>query len=74
MTVDGKRVLLSAEVSSHEKGLALELKLRDLFKSKGYEVLHNVKRKYKAGRSKGAPFETKRKAENMGLRSKGKKK
>jgi len=40
---------LSAEVSSHEKGLALELKLRDLFKSKGYETLHNVKRKGRSG-------------------------
>lgn len=48
---NGEGTLLKSEVSSHEKGLALELKLHDLFKTKGYNVLHNVKRKGRSERS-----------------------
>jgi len=36
------------EPTTYEKGLALELKLAELFKARGYEVIHNVK---KVGRS-----------------------
>ncbi|MBI3860084.1 MAG: restriction endonuclease [Thaumarchaeota archaeon] len=36
------------EPTTYEKGLALELKLAELFKAKGYEAVHNVK---KVGRS-----------------------
>lgn len=39
---------MGKEAFSREKGLALELKLHNLFKSKGYDVIHNVK---KRGRS-----------------------
>lgn len=40
---------MSDEVSSYDRGLALELKLCELFKSKGYEAFHNVKRKGRSG-------------------------
>lgn len=36
------------EPTTYEKGLALELKLAELFKARGYEIIHNIK---KIGRS-----------------------
>ena len=36
-------------MNAYEKGLALEEKLYQLFKSKGYEVVHNAKRKGRSG-------------------------
>jgi hypothetical protein len=40
---------LSKEAVSREKGLALELKLYNLYKSKGYDVIHNVKKRGRSG-------------------------
>ena len=40
---------MESQISSYEKGLALELKLCELFRSKGYNVYHNVKRVGKSG-------------------------
>jgi len=36
-------------MSSHEKGLSLELKLTTLFQQKGYNAVHNVKKMGRSG-------------------------
>lgn len=44
-----REVILAKSPTTYEKGLALELKLADLFKKSGYDVVHDAKRLGRSG-------------------------